>query len=58
MNLHAQYFIHFEHVDLFASKNIPQPSVAHDLTFVGGVLEFIAFDIFPQEFHDLGSGKL
>lgn len=47
MNSHAQYFIHLEHIDLVAPKNVSQPSVTHNLTFVRWILELIAFDVVP-----------
>jgi hypothetical protein len=58
VNLHAQYFVHFEHIYLVAPKHTSQSIVAHDLALVGGVLEVIAFDVFPQMFHNLRPGEL
>ena len=47
--------VHLEHVDFVLLEYGLKLLVAHDLSFVLGILQFVGFNVLPQSLHDLRS---
>lgn len=51
----AQNFVHFKHVNLVNAENSLKIDIAHNLALVFWVLQFVSFNIDPELLYDLRS---
>lgn len=58
VQLLSQQFVHGKHVNFVLLKNQLHAVITDDLSFVGGILEVVGFDVHPYLFDDLGSREL